>query len=234
MISLSCRSCGEKNQCESFLAASQQNCMHCGRPLMGDSLVQSAPSRSGPKPWEQIENAPSQVTAGTRNIAIKIIAYFNFFYAALYLACGLLLWITSSMVPTSARLNAPPPSRPMPPGRTVMPPPPQTQQNVNVKPEELQMVLNILAAIFVIVGLPMAAAGAGLLMRAPWGRYLALVLGSLAAILTVVNVGFAIAHHARPDLCSLVMNISYAGVTFFVLFQADVIAEFHPPAPSST
>src|SRR5258708_32413039 len=98
MITLSCKGCGEKNQVESFLAAAQQNCMSCGMPLMGESLARPTPRRGQPKPWEQLDQAPEQVGAGTRNISIQAVAYINFTFGALYLACGLLSWMGSSML----------------------------------------------------------------------------------------------------------------------------------------
>lgn len=206
MHSMNCRSCGEANQVESFLTAAQQDCSSCGRPLMGESLAQPTTARRGePKPWERLEEAPAQVGAGTRNISIKAVASANFFYGALYVLCGLFIWITSSMVNPRALAKS-------------------GQPNVNV--DEFRTAMNIAAAIVVLLGMPMILAGAGLLQRAAWGRYLALVLAGLSILLCIFNVGVAMAAHRPPDVCGITMYISYSAITFFVLLQPEVAAEF--------
>jgi hypothetical protein len=213
MISMSCRSCGEKNDVESFLTAAQQNCKSCGSPLMGESLAQPTTRRGEPKPWERLDQAPAQVGAGTRNISIQIVSYLNFSYGALYVACGLFFWTMGSVLDSKAGAAA------------------LRQKGQNV--DDAKMVFNIMAGVALLLGLPMILAGVGLLSRSPWGRYLALVLASLSALLCVLNLGFSVMKQVTPDLCSLIMYASYSGVTFFVLVQPEVIREFGgPPAES--
>lgn len=214
MISMSCRSCGEKNEVESFLTAAQQNCKSCGSPLMGESLAQPRARRGEPKPWERLDQAPAQVGAGTRNISIQIVAYLNFAYGALYVLCGLFLWTMGSVLGSKAGTAA------------------LREKGQNV--EDATMILNVMAAISVVLGMPMILAGVGLLSRLSWARYLALVLASLSALLALFNVGYTVMNHAKPDICSLIMYASYSGVTFFVLFQPEVAKEFgaSPPAES--
>lgn len=213
MISMSCRSCGEKNDVESFLSAAQQNCKSCGAPLMGESLAQPTRRRGEPKPWERLEDAPAQVGAGTRNISIQIVAYLNFAFGALYILCGLFFWTMGSVVGSRSMAAA------------------AMRQGKTLDIEQAKMMFNILAAIAAVLGVPMILAGVGLLSRSPWGRYLALVLATLSALLAVFNLGYTIMNHAKPDLCSLIMYATYSGVTFFVLFQPEVVQEFDSPPP---
>lgn len=212
MITLKCKSCGEPNQVESFISASHQNCSSCGMPLMGGGLAMPGPRRSGdPKPWEQMENAPAQVTAGTRNITIKAVATINFFYGGLYLLCALMAWMSSSMVSERSLARNP--------------------QTKHVRLDEMKTAINIVAITFVVLGMPMIVAGLGLLARMAWGRYLALGLAGLSAALTVYILIAATIAKARPDVCSLIMTASYSGLTFFVLLQPHVAAEFSSSRP---
>jgi hypothetical protein len=218
MISMSCRSCGEKNDVESFLSAAQQNCKSCGSPLMGESLAQPAARRGEPKPWERLDQAPAQVGAGTRNISIQIVAYLNFAYGALYMLCGLFFWIMGSVMDSKVMATA---------ARQAQ------QQGKTLDVAQAKMMFNILAAVAALLGIPMILAGVGLLSRSPWARYLALVLATLSAGLAVFNVGYTVMNHAKPDLCSLIMYASYSGMTFFVLFQPEVVREFGGPPSES-
>jgi hypothetical protein len=214
MISMNCKSCGEANQVESFLTAAQQNCSSCGRPLMGESLAKPTSTRRGePKPWERLEEAPAQVGAGTRNISIKAIASVNFLYGSLYVACGAFIWLGSGFV-TQRSLSQ------------------SGQSNVNV--DEFKTMMTIIAGIVIMLGMPMIVAGAGLLQRAAWSRYLALVLAGLSALLCVWAVVGPMMLHRRPDVCSIILYATYSGITFFVLLQPEVAAEFgsRPSEPS--
>jgi hypothetical protein len=206
MISMNCRNCGESNQIESFLTAAQQNCIHCGQPLMGESLSRPTTTRRGdPKPWERLEDAPAQIGAGTRNISIKAVASANFVFGALYVACGVFIWLGSSLVTQRSLTQS-------------------GQRDINL--DELRKGMNIIASIVVLLGLPMILASVGLLQRAAWGRYLALVLAGLSAGLCVLSVVLAAMARTQPDVCGIALYATYSGITFFVLLQPDVAAEF--------
>lgn len=209
MISLSCKSCGEKNQVESFLAAAQQNCMNCGQPLMGGGLARPAPRHGEPKPWERLDQAPDQVGAGTRNISVQAVASINFLFGVLYLTSGLLFWISSSTLKNPALARG------------------VTQEQL----ERARMILSIMTTVATLMGLVMLLAGAGLLARAAWARYLALGLAGLSAVLGLLVVGLAMMSKTRPDACTLALYALHSGITFFVLLQPQVAAEFGSPPP---
>ena len=97
--------------------------------------------------------------------------------------------------------------------------------------EKARMVLTIMTTVATSMGLAMLLAGAGLLNRMAWSRYLALVLAGLSALLCLLVVGVAMMSKTRPDPWMLAMYALHSGLTFFVLLQPEVAAEFGSRPP---
>jgi hypothetical protein len=210
VISLACASCGEKNEVESFLTAAQQHCVHCGQPIMGGALARpDTPLAPGEKPWERMEHAPAQITAGSRDTWVRGIATANFVFGGLYLACGLAVSASVSLLRTGM-------------GK-------QAARDAGLTEAQITQA-SIISWVMIGVAVLMMIAGVGLLGRMAWGRYIALGLASVACVLAIL----AIINRAMFDA---VLHVTYAGLSFFILLRPDVAAEFQRggrPDPTPT
>src|SRR5437764_14980892 len=102
MYQLNCKHCGEVNAVDSFLAAAERNCTHCGQPIMGAPATRASTDR----PWEKQEELPPELGAGNRNIMVQAVSYMNFIFGALHLTCGLFLNVIAGLFKTEAGAQA--------------------------------------------------------------------------------------------------------------------------------
>ncbi len=214
MIRLRCASCGQEAEVESMIAAGQQACTTCGRMIIGGAAPPAGIRDSAIEPWEYEDDAsgdrPPARSAGVTVLGIVLIVFAV--PGLLFVVCcgGLVGPFLFQQFDYEAIQRH---NRAMPRDRI-------DTQDLEEKVKLAQTLVAISLGVIGVVSVLQLIAGAGVLRRRQWGRYLALANGVLSCL-----GAFYIAWNGG-NLFVVIANFVFFACIVFVLLGEQGVAEF--------